>query len=141
MGSHGRRGGRSHGRQSGQASGGARSPGAEPECAAARIEASVTSGTTEGKATHANRPRVAARFTGAAYSWCKALPSAFGGGLGRRVLNAYGLGARNISSISTWYPLARRLVSFAMPTTAINSPSILSVMPCRRAEAVWEAMQ
>jgi len=46
-----------------------------------------------------------------------------------------------MASISTWYPLARRFVSFAMPTTAMSSPSISSVIPARRAEAVCEAMQ
>lgn len=30
----------------------------------------------------------------------------------------------NCSSISTWYPLARRLVSFAIPTTAMSSAAL-----------------
>ena len=45
------------------------------------------------------------------------------------------------SSISTWYPLARRLVSLAMPTTAISSANMASVMPALRAAAVCDAMQ
>src|SRR5450759_4651654 len=44
-------------------------------------------------------------------------------------------------SISTWYPLARRLVSFAMPATAMSSANMASVMPALRAAAVCEAMQ
>src|ERR1019366_7852269 len=40
---------------------------------------------------------------------------------------------RNRSSISTWYPLARRFVSFAIPVTAINSANIASVIPALRA--------
>ncbi len=47
----------------------------------------------------------------------------------------------NCSSISTWYPAARRLVSLAMPTTAMSSWNMASVMPLLRAEAVCEAMQ
>ena len=47
----------------------------------------------------------------------------------------------NCSSISTWYPLARRFVSFAIPTTAISSENMESVIPALRAAAEWEAMQ
>ena len=47
----------------------------------------------------------------------------------------------NCSSISTWYPETSRLVSLAMPTTAINSLNISSVMPFFLAPAVCEAMQ
>ena len=42
---------------------------------------------------------------------------------------------------ATWYPLANRFVSFAIPTTAINSANIASDMPALRAEAVCDAMQ
>jgi len=45
------------------------------------------------------------------------------------------------SSISTWYPLASRFVSLAMPTTAINSANMASVIPAFRADTVWDAMQ
>jgi len=48
---------------------------------------------------------------------------------------------RNLSSISTWYPLASRFVSFAIPVTAINSANIASVIPALRAPAVCDAMQ
>ena len=47
----------------------------------------------------------------------------------------------NCSSISTWYPVARRFVSFAIPTTAISSANMESVMPALRAAAVCDAMQ
>ncbi len=47
----------------------------------------------------------------------------------------------NRSSISTRYPLESRLVSLAIPTTAINSANMASLMPALRAEAVWDAMQ
>jgi len=50
-------------------------------------------------------------------------------------------GVLNFSSISTWYPATNRLVSFAMPTTAISSLNMSSVMPLFLAPAVWEAMQ
>jgi hypothetical protein len=33
------------------------------------------------------------------------------------------------------------LVSFAIPTTAINSPSIASLIPALRAAALWDRMQ
>src|SRR5215469_2436579 len=37
----------------------------------------------------------------------------------------------NLSSTGTRYPLARLLVSFAMPTIAMTSPSICGVIPSR----------
>ena len=47
----------------------------------------------------------------------------------------------NCSSISTRYPLASLFVSFAIPTTAISSANMASVMPALRAAAVCDAMQ
>src|SRR5271157_3052365 len=47
----------------------------------------------------------------------------------------------NCSSISTWYPVTILLVSLAMPTTAISSLNMGSVMPFFCADTVCEAMQ
>ncbi len=74
-------------------------------------------------------------------------------GLGRVVVDRAGryeggvavLGGREhhlkASSTGTWRAFTRRLVSLAMPTTAISSISISSVMPLARAAVVWERMQ
>jgi hypothetical protein len=47
----------------------------------------------------------------------------------------------NPSSTSTLHPFANLFVSFAIPTTAISSPNIASLMPALRAAAPWLAMQ
>jgi len=48
---------------------------------------------------------------------------------------------RNASSTGTPQPWTSRLVSLAMPTTAISSASIASLMPRFLAAAMWLAMQ
>jgi hypothetical protein len=47
----------------------------------------------------------------------------------------------NWSSISTWYPVTILFVSLAMPTIAMSSLNMASVMPFFWADAVCEAMQ
>src|ERR1700757_3806034 len=47
----------------------------------------------------------------------------------------------NCGSISTWYPVTILLVSLAMPTTAISSLNMASVIPFFCADTVCEAMQ
>jgi hypothetical protein len=47
----------------------------------------------------------------------------------------------NAASTGTRYPFTRRLVSLAIPTTAISSPNCACVIPALAAAALWLAMQ